>query len=177
MNFKRVRKMMAALSVAVLALTFYLAGNGCKGETESGPVAPSFSLPDIDGKIISLEDFRGSPVLIDFWATWCPPCRMSIPELVRLQEEYREKGLVILGLSMDDPDQAPDSYLRAFKEKYKINYPILRVNRQVILDYFGLETPAIPTMFVVDANGRVVSKIVGFRPRALRDSIRKLIEG
>ena len=161
----------------VLLVSFFHVGAGCKGEAESGPVAPNFSLSSIEGDRISLKDFRGSIVLIDFWATWCPPCRMSIPELVRLQREYEDEGLVILGVSLDDPAQATDPYLRAFKEKYKINYRILRANKQIILDYFGLEAPAIPTMFLVDKSGKVVAKIVGFQPTALRNSIEKLIRG
>ncbi|HIC84959.1 MAG TPA: TlpA family protein disulfide reductase, partial [Desulfobacterales bacterium] len=90
----------------VLLVSFFHVGAGCKGEAESGPVAPNFSLSSIEGDRISLKDFRGSIVLIDFWATWCPPCRMSIPELVRLQREYEDEGLVILGVSLDDPAQA-----------------------------------------------------------------------
>jgi len=164
------------LALILMASIFHV-GTGCKGEAEAGPEAPNFSLPSIDGGMVSLEDFRGSIVLIDFWATWCPPCRMSIPELIRLQNEYEDEGLVILGVSLDDPAQAPDAYLKAFKEKYKINYPILRANKQVMLDYFGLEAPAIPTMFVVDRTGRVTAKIVGFQPAALRNSIKKLIKG
>ncbi len=148
----------------------------CKNEVGAGPTAPNFTLLDLDGQEVSLEQYRGSTVLLDFWATWCPPCRMSIPELVKLQEEHKDKGLVILGLSMDDPSQFTNEYLKAFKEKYKINYPILRVNRQVLTDYFSNQNIAIPTMFVVDKDGIIRDKIVGFQPKTLKDSLAKVLE-
>ena len=86
----------------------------CNNNAGARPPAPDFKLLDIQGKEVSLSQFRGLPVILDFWATWCPPCRMSIPELVKIQEKYKDKGLVILGLSLDDPAHASNAYLREF---------------------------------------------------------------
>ena len=101
---------------------------------------------------------------------------MSIPELVKLQEKYRDKGLVILGISMDDPRRVTDKHPQAFKEKNRINYAILRFNMGVILDYFGREAPPIPTMFVIDREGKIINKLVGYRPGVLEKSMAGLLE-
>ena len=139
-------------------------------------MAPEFSLPDLSGQMISLEEHRGSVVILDFWATWCPPCRMSIPELVKLQEKYGETGLVILGLSMDNPRQVTDEKLQAFKEKNNINYIILRANEKVIKNYFKTTSVSIPTMFVIDRKGKIRDKLVGFKPNAVEKSLNEVIE-
>ena len=164
------------LNVLVLGvIVFSLSAIGCQEKVSGGPKAPDFLLPDLYGDMTSLEYYRGRVVVVDFWATWCPPCKMSIPELVKLQEKYRDKGLVILGISLDDPGKAGDEYLRSFKDSYNINYTILRFNNQVLLDYFGFETPAIPTMFNVDREGRIIGKLVGFRPGALEKALRGVL--
>jgi peroxiredoxin len=149
---------------------------GCQGSAESGPLAPDFSLQDLSDRNVSLSDFRGKVVLLDFWATWCPPCRMSIPELVKLQDKYRDDGLEILGISLDDPQDGLSRYLNEFREKYKINYRILRFNSKVMQDYFGMDSPAIPTMFVIDRDGKIREKIVGFNPKALNRSLARLLK-
>ena len=113
--------------------------------------------------------------MLDFWATWCPPCRGSIPELVSLQEKYDEKGLVILGISLDDPRTTPDRYLQAFKRKFRINYAVLRFTPGVISDYFKEETPSIPTMFIIDRKGQIRDRIVGFRPGKVEASLSKIL--
>jgi cytochrome c biogenesis protein CcmG, thiol:disulfide interchange protein DsbE len=148
----------------------------CGDEDRPISAAPGFRLPDLTGKMVSLESYRGEVVLLDFWATWCPPCRMSIPELIRLQAHYGEKGFTVLGVSMDDPNQFSDRYLDAFREKNGINYPILRADDHVIRDYFKGESPAIPTMFTIDREGKIRDKIVGFKPDELRTALRRLLE-
>jgi len=149
---------------------------GCQKEVEAGPMAPEFSLMDLSGKTVSLSDYSGKVVLLDFWATWCPPCRMSIPELVALQEKYRDKGLVILGVSVDDPKGVSNKDLKAFKKMAKINYPVIRYNQKVMEDYFGGERMAIPTMFIIDGTGKVIEKIPGFLPGALEKSLEPLLK-
>ena len=100
---------------------------------------------------------------------------VSIPEMIKLQEKFGEKGLVILGISMDDPQMVTDEQLRVFKEKVGINYSVLRVSRQVLQDYFGNEQISIPTMFVVDRDGKIRDKLVGFRPGALEKSVSEIL--
>jgi cytochrome c biogenesis protein CcmG/thiol:disulfide interchange protein DsbE len=164
---------LTVLVVSVMA--FFLSGIGCQEKASAGPTAPDFSLPDLSENMTTLEQYRGRVVVVDFWATWCPPCKMSIPELVKVQKQYRDKGLVVLGISLDDPGRAGDEYLRAFKDDYNINYTVLRFNNQVLLDYFGFETPAIPTMFLIDREGKVIGKFVGFRPGALEKALKGVL--
>lgn len=164
---------LTVLVVSVMA--FFLSGIGCQEKASEARTAPDFSLSDLYDTMTTLEQYRGRVVVVDFWATWCPPCKMSIPELVKLQEKYRDKGLVVLGISLDDPGRASDEYLRAFKEKYNINYTILRFNRQVLVDYFAFDTPAIPTMFIIDREGKIRGKFVGFRPGALEKALKGIL--
>jgi cytochrome c biogenesis protein CcmG, thiol:disulfide interchange protein DsbE len=144
-----------------------------EGKVLAGP-APNFTLEDISGKSLSLSDVKGKVVLVDFWATWCGPCRMSIPELVDLQEKYRGKGLVVVGISVDD-EKVSKGELVAFKEKMRINYPILRANDKVYVDYFGRASGfSIPTLFVIDREGKVRNRLVGFEPGVVEKSVRNL---
>ena len=146
---------------------------GC-GKKDTKNMAPDFSLQDLSGSTVTLSKSRGRVVVLDFWATWCPPCLMSIPELVDLQEKYRDSGLVVIGISLDDPGRVSDSDLLAFKEKLKINYKVLRANYDVVKNYFSTENMSIPTMFIIDRKGRILEKHVGFRPGLLEESLRKL---
>lgn len=140
----------------------------------AGP-APNFTLEDISGKPISLSDVKGKVVIVDFWATWCGPCLMSIPELVDLQDKYKTKGLVVVGISVDD-DNVSKGELIAFKEKMRINYPILRANDKVYVDYFGRTSGfSIPTLFVIDREGKVRDRLVGFRPGLVEKSVQGLL--
>jgi len=149
---------------------------GC-GDSKSDKRAPDFSLQEITGETVSLEQYRGKIVLLDFWATWCPPCRESIPELIALQRNYGEKGLVVLGISMDDPNRISNNDLAAFKNHFKINYRILRATTDVLRDYFGKGAQiSIPTMFFISREGEIVDKHVGFRPGAVEASLKKLLQ-
>ena len=149
---------------------------GCQKEVEAGPTAPDFSLSSLAGQTVTLEQYRGKVVLLDFWATWCPPCRMTIPLLIKLQEKYRDEGLVILGISIDDPRQISNNDLKYFKKMTKINYPVLRFNDKVMQDYFAGERVSVPTMFVVDRNGKIRDKIVGYAPDPLEKSLAAVIK-
>ena len=141
----------------------------------SAPLAPDFTLQDTSGNPVTLKDLRGKYVIIDFWATWCPPCLMSIPELTDLYKKYSPKGLVVLGISLDDPQKVDSRALSAFKDKHRIAYTILRANEKVIMDYAKSDGMSIPTMFFVDREGRIVEKLVGFAPGRVEKSIQKLL--
>ncbi|MDQ1336495.1 MAG: hypothetical protein QG552_3445 [Thermodesulfobacteriota bacterium] len=157
-------------------LSFVVLAVGCEKSVEAGPLAPDFSISDISGETVTLEQYRGSVVLLDFWATWCPPCKMTIPVLIRLQEQYKDKGLVILGISVDDPQLIQDKDLLHFRQMTRINYPILRFNQKLIKDYFSNEQMAVPTMIVIDRNGRIRDKVVGFQPDALEKSLAAVVK-
>ena len=149
---------------------------GCKQEIAAGPPAPDFSLKDLSGKTVTLKEYRGSVVVLDFWATWCPPCRAAIPELVEIQAKYKDKKLVILGIAMDDPHRITNEYLKSFAEKLKINYTVLRYDLKVLEDYFGAESPALPTLYIIDRKGQVRDKQVGFDPGFFKASVEKLLK-
>ncbi len=122
--------------------------------------APEFSLKDEKGVERKLSDFKGSVVIIDFWATWCPPCREEIPHFVELYDQYKEQGLEIIGVSMD---QSPGRVLPGFIKKYDINYTILFGEDKVYDLYGGIS--AIPTTFIVDKEGNIVRKYIGYKEK------------
>lgn len=148
---------------------------GCQNGGGGDVSAPNFSLSDLSGRQITLQQYRGKVVILDFWATWCMPCRVSIPELGKLHEKYQDKGLVVLGISVDNHEQFSNEYLRKFREEFGINYKILRYNIKVIQDYFGKGNISIPTMFLIDRKGRISEKIVGYRPEILKNSLIELL--
>ncbi|PIP67865.1 MAG: hypothetical protein CO035_05710 [Candidatus Omnitrophica bacterium CG_4_9_14_0_2_um_filter_42_8] len=124
--------------------------------------APDFLLKDAGGIERKLSDFKGSVVIIDFWATWCPPCREEIPHFVELYNQYKDQGLEIIGVSMD---QNPQRVIPGFIEKNKINYTILFGENRVYDLYGGIN--AIPTTFIVDKEGNLVRKYVGYREKGI----------
>lgn len=156
----------------IISLSFF----GCEKKADTKEVeAPDFTLEDLSGKDITLSQYKGSVVILDFWATWCPPCRMSIPELVQLQEDYGDKGLVILGISVDSAD-TKNSYISEFSEKFKINYPILRVDEKTTRKYFGNSDFSIPTIFIVNREGMVVDMHSGYSPGAVEESLKQILK-
>ncbi|HTW22151.1 MAG TPA: TlpA disulfide reductase family protein [Candidatus Baltobacteraceae bacterium] len=132
--------------------------------------APPFLLNDLDGNPISTAAYHGKVVLINFWATWCPPCNEEIPEMIDLANKYKDT-LQIIGVSMDD-DPPPD--VRAFARAKKMNYPIVMGSEKLSREYGDIE--ALPTTFVLDKDGRVVQKHMGVKPPELYDGeIRALL--
>jgi thiol-disulfide isomerase/thioredoxin len=117
---------------------------------------PPFLAHDLDGQIVSTAALKGKVVLINFWATWCPPCREEIPELVKLQATYKDQ-LQIIGISEDE--DVPPEAVRNFAHNMHVNYPILIVSRELEKEFGGI--PALPTSFVVNKEGGVVQKHVG----------------
>lgn len=135
-----------------------------------GDKAPAFTLKSTDGKNISLSDFKGKVVVVDFWATWCGPCRKGIPDLISLQKEFKG-DLVVIGISLDREtvnDVVP------FVKKNAINYPIVYGNEEVVNKFGGVQ--AIPTSFVIDKNGNIVDKHIGLVDKSIySDKIKQLL--
>ena len=117
-----------------------------------------FTLKDLAGKRIRLKDWRGHPVIIDFWATWCGPCRKEMPELNEIYRRYRDKGLVILGVSLDAVQGDGIEVVEPFIKNFRILYPIA-IADEALVDKLALQ--AIPTTLLVDRDGRVLARIEG----------------
>jgi peroxiredoxin len=120
--------------------------------------APDFTVKDLRGRKISLSDYRGKIVFLNFWATWCPPCRDEIPGFVEVYKQYKNKGMEIIGISLDDR-VGPELVLK-FVEKYKINYPVIMSTEKIRKDY--QPGPYIPTTIIVDQEGKIRHRHIGY---------------
>ena len=166
----------------VFTIILLLSFSACSSETENEPIkavepvdAPGFTLKSTNGEDITLSDFKGKVVLLDFWATWCGPCMQSIPELVRLQQKYNDKGLVVLGVSMDELSETDDNQLKKFMETFNIQYDVMRVDGVVYQAYFGDSPTPIPIMHIINREGKIVKTIKGFTPGKLPEMIEDFI--
>jgi thiol-disulfide isomerase/thioredoxin len=132
--------------------------------------APAFLAADLDGQPVSTADWKGKVVLLNFWATWCPPCRAEIPMLIQLKDLYKDR-LVIVGVSLDDD---PAQEVKKFSIDKRFNYPVVMATREIISAYGGV--PALPTTFVINQDGKVVQKHIGlFRSAVYEGEIRALL--
>ena len=160
----------AALALAVLTLGLLACSSG---PPQMAPTAaPGFTLPRVDGGTASLADHQGKVVLLDFWATWCPPCRAAMPHLAEMQEEYRAKGLVVLGMNMD---QNRDD-LTQFLSGQTVNYPMLAVDEATRAAYGGVAS--IPQTFLIDRAGQVRQKFLGYDHKIaaqMEEAVQKLL--
>jgi|SRR5687767_9370447 len=129
-----------------------------------------FTLKDVNGGTVRLSDYKGKVILLNFWATWCGPCKLEIPALVEAYQEHRDRGFVVLGvLSEDDP--SPDD-LRGFMGAFRMNYPVFRENAD-LGDAFG-PLWALPTSFVIDRHGSICTKHMG---AVSREMVEREIKG
>jgi peroxiredoxin len=148
-----------------------------------GKMAPPFTLKDTAGRKVSLADYKGKAVILDFWATWCAPCKVEIPWLERFHDQYASQGLEILGVSEDDLDLKDKAKLLKEKQdiadkavQMKINYPVLIDDAEVSTPYGGVD--GLPTTFFIDRNGKVVASTVGLVPRDMIEAdIKKALGG
>jgi peroxiredoxin len=122
----------------------------------SSALAPDFTLKTIDDQEITLSQLKGKVVLLDFWATWCGPCRESIPHLVNLYKTYRENGFEMIGISLDKGDP---QVVRNFTKSMDIPYPVVIASEKVVRNY---NVTKIPTSFLIDKEGRIRESITGF---------------
>jgi thiol-disulfide isomerase/thioredoxin len=123
-------------------------------------MAPPFMATTLDGQHISMDSLAGKVVLIDFWATWCGPCRMAIPHLIELQKKYGGRNFTVVGVSLD---QQGEGVVRPFTQQWNINYPVVvDQDGSVARDYGGIRS--IPSTLVIDRTGRAVGSLIGYRP-------------
>lgn len=136
-----------------------------------GP-APDFTLETLDGKSMSLSDLRGKAVLLNFWATWCGPCKIETPWLVELQNQYGSQGLQIIGVAMDDSGK---DEIAKFAKEMGMNYPIL-LGKEAVGDAYG-GIPYLPESFFIGRDGKIVDKIMGIDSRSvIEDGIKKVLK-
>jgi thiol-disulfide isomerase/thioredoxin len=137
----------------------------------NGTAAPDFTLKTLDGKDVSLSSLKGKAVMVNFWATWCEPCKIEMPWMVELQEKYRKDGFEIIGVAMDDSD---NKEIAAFAKKMNVNYTILKGSEKVADLYGGLD--GLPTNFFLDRNGKVIDSFKGLRSESvIVDDIKKAL--
>jgi len=163
-------------SIALLAAASFVVGGcgplGAQSGVEAAPARmPDFALKDANGKVFSSEALRGKVVLVDFWATWCVPCKKEMPGFQELQDRYARAGLVVVGIALDSDPRA----VARFAAQLGVRYPLLISNTEVVKSWGRLQ--GLPTTFLVDRSGAVRKKIVGFEyPAEIEKELRPLLE-
>jgi cytochrome c biogenesis protein CcmG/thiol:disulfide interchange protein DsbE len=182
------RKQQAQKMLATAAQGELAAGETADAMYTSSPLlgkpAPNFSLEDLSGKKVSLADYKGKALLINFWATWCGPCKLETPWLVELRNQYQAKGFEIVGISAEDDEVTPadragwakdKAAIASFVKQEHVAYPVLIGGDSISNTYGGLE--AMPTSFWVDRSGKVISAQMGITSKDdMEAKIKKALE-
>jgi peroxiredoxin len=180
---KRISILTISLVLIVAASGFFLmsvpTSTALTSETSTtadGKKAPDFTLTTTDGKTLKLSDYKGKGVIVNFWATWCPPCRAEIPDMVDLQKEYEQKGFSFIGIAVGDEEEK----VKAFVTAQKMNYPVAMGTKELAMSYGKFTEEGairgIPTSFVINGKGEIVEYFVGARDKAtFTEAIKKVI--
>jgi peroxiredoxin len=136
-----------------------------------GQPAPAFELKSLDGHTVRLADFRGKAVLLNFWATWCQPCKIEMPWFVELQNKYGAAGLQVVGIAMDD---ASEQDIAKFAKDMGVNYPVL-IGKESVGDAYG-GVQFLPTTFFLDRDGKVIDRVFGLKSRSdIEDDVKEAL--
>jgi thiol-disulfide isomerase/thioredoxin len=155
------------LVLVLFTLTLATAFLGCS--RLSADVPPAWTLKDLHGKTVSLSDFKGKVVVLDIWATWCPPCRDEIPHFIELQDKYKDKGVTVVGMSVDST--GPEAVAK-FAHDNKMNYPIVMADEATATAY-GADQ-GIPLTIVIGKDGQVIGRHMGLTDKeTFEDEIHK----
>lgn len=163
---------LAVVVAGMLYMGMHMSRRGQGPRVANPSEAPDFSLEALDGKSMRLSDLRGKAVLLNFWATWCGPCKIETPWLVDLQNQYGHDGLQVVGVEMGDDGK---DEITKFVKDMGVNYPIL-IGKEAVGDAYG-GVPALPETFFIGRDGKVVDKIIGLKGKAeIEDSIKKALD-
>ncbi len=158
-------------SIAIISIValFMSCSTGESGELKTvAKAAPALSRPDLDGNTVDLSKYEGKVVLVDFWATWCPPCRRSIPHLIDLHNKYADQGFSVVGVSLDTK---PPAEVAKFVSNFGIPYPVVMGDQQLARQWkLG---NSIPAAYLVDRDGKIVDKIVGYKDQNFYENLIK----
>jgi cytochrome c biogenesis protein CcmG/thiol:disulfide interchange protein DsbE len=167
-------KWFVAAAVIIGAISVYYNMNPTPAQSaasaaEGKGTAPQFSLTDVHGNQVSLAQYRGKVVILDFWAPWCPPCRKEIPDFISLQRQYASQGLQVIGIGLDEP-----ANVTSFVQQNGFNYPVAVGDDATANLYGGVS--GLPTTFIIDRNGTIRNRFEGFTDRSVfEQEIRKLL--
>lgn len=168
---KNIKFAVLAVFVLVTGAAFLLLANTTSGDETfaltNQEAAAFFKGTDMDGNAFDLAAYKGKVLVLNFWATWCGPCRKEIPDFIQLQDEYGASGLQIVGIALDEQG---GSIVKPFAEKFKVNYPIVIDAKSEIAAQYG-QMNAIPVTILVDRKGNIRSRQVGMRTRAQIEAI------
>lgn len=128
----------------------------------SSKIPADVDVRTVDGRTIKLSDYRGKVLVMDFWATWCPPCRLETPQLARLARENRDRGLEVIGLHIDDRGRSSSEDIRKFIDHYGITYTVALATDDMFTSYLGTEDDTIPQTLVFGRDGRLIKHLSGY---------------
>lgn len=168
--------MINSKNIYLLLFILFFTTSSCKKEktidTKDFSKCPDFLLETYDGKNITLSTYSGKILFINFWASWCPPCRAEIPDFIDLYEKYKKDGFEILGINLDTGNHEK---VRTFIEKNQINYTVAKGNENTVRSFGGIT--GIPTTFVVNREGYILEKFIGLRSKEVFETeIKKLLK-